>query len=107
MPISRIIVNPGLLDSVEVETGGFMLYENENGVVFYPGPDLPNRTEMYSCIVVWTEKETIEWGEVKRQHGVYFATVSGRVALDASRKSCSAVIADARIYDVSVINLSK
>ncbi|HGM6069947.1 TPA: hypothetical protein ACKP39_003671 [Stenotrophomonas maltophilia] len=107
VPIARIIVDPEKLDSVEVETSGFMLYENDRGVVFYPGPDLPNRTDMYSCIIVWAEKETIDWGVVKRRHGVYFATVSGKVMLDASRKSCSAVIADAKVYDVAAVNLSK
>lgn len=104
-PLSRLIVVPEAFSGKRVEVSGFMLYEGGAGVAIYSSPSLPNRTDHYSCVTVWLDPNTIEWGYVKPLHGVYFVSVIGKVDTGASRRSCSASIKAAKISDVAVVEL--
>ncbi|WP_422509318.1 hypothetical protein [Stenotrophomonas sp. GZD-301] len=104
-PLTRLIVAPSDFEGVRVETSGFMLYEGAKGVVFYPSDSLPNRTDAYSCIVVWSDSSKIDWSSPEPEHGVYFATVVGTVSLSDRRRTCSAELTGAEVSDISVVKL--
>lgn len=106
-PLTRLIVAPGDFEGLRVETSGFMLYEGAKGVVFYPSDSLPNRTDAYSCIVVWSDNSKIDWSTPEPEHGVYFANVVGTVSLSDRRGTCSAELTGAEVSDVSVVKLHK